>query len=88
MLLKRLEWAGLVRRERAAIGDRRSAIGATVASKVGPDKHRGYGLAVALSVSLPVLDADLAKKLVDAAHDVCPYSSATRGNIDVTILLG
>ncbi|MFE9442370.1 organic hydroperoxide resistance protein [Streptomyces sp. NPDC006602] len=64
--------------------------GSTVAAKVGigPNKQRGYGLAVALSVSLPVLDADIAAKLVDAAHEVCPYSNATRGNIDVTILLG
>ena len=64
--------------------------GSTVAAKVGigPNKTKGYGLAVALSVSLPILDADLAAKLVDAAHQVCPYSNATRGNIDVTILLG
>ncbi|MFJ1974923.1 organic hydroperoxide resistance protein [Streptomyces sp. NPDC087903] len=64
--------------------------GSTVAAKVGlgPNKQRGYGLAVALSVSLPVLDAGIAAKLVDAAHEVCPYSNATRGNIDVTILLG
>ncbi|MEU3979513.1 organic hydroperoxide resistance protein [Streptomyces sp. NPDC026672] len=64
--------------------------GSTVAAKVGigPNKHRGYGLAVALNVSLPVLDADVAAKLVDEAHEVCPYSNATRGNIDVTIVLG
>ncbi|GAA2437210.1 organic hydroperoxide resistance protein [Streptomyces glaucus] len=64
--------------------------GSTVAAKVGigPNQQRGYGLAVALSVSLPVLDPDLAAKLVDEAHEVCPYSNATRGNIDVTILLG
>ncbi|MEV6509516.1 organic hydroperoxide resistance protein [Streptomyces sp. NPDC051642] len=64
--------------------------GSTVAAKVGigPNKQRGYGLAVALSVSLPILDQGIAAKLVDAAHEVCPYSNATRGNIDVTILLG
>ncbi|MCX4973770.1 MULTISPECIES: organic hydroperoxide resistance protein [unclassified Streptomyces] len=64
--------------------------GSTVAAKVGigPNKRRGYGLAVALSVSLPVVDQDVAAKLVDEAHDVCPYSNATRGNIEVTILLG
>lgn len=64
--------------------------GSTVAAKVGigPNKQRGYGLAVALSVSLPVLDQEVAAQLVDAAHEVCPYSNATRGNIDVTILLG
>ncbi len=64
--------------------------GSTVAAKVGigPNKQHGYGLAVALSVSLPVLDQDVATKLVDAAHEVCPYSNATRNNIEVTILLG
>ncbi|MFJ4539436.1 organic hydroperoxide resistance protein [Streptomyces tibetensis] len=64
--------------------------GSAVAAKVGigPNRQRGYGLAVALSVSLPVVDADLATRLVDAAHEICPYSNATRGNIDVTILLG
>ncbi|WP_137988864.1 organic hydroperoxide resistance protein [Streptomyces vilmorinianum] len=61
----------------------------TVAAKVGigPNRTRGYGLAVALSVSLPLLDQDLAAKLVDAAHEVCPYSNATRDNIDVSIVL-
>ena len=61
--------------------------GSTVAAKVGigPNGQRGYGLAVALSVSLPVLDADVAAKLVDAAHEVCPYSNATRGNVDVVL---
>ncbi|MBN0046078.1 organic hydroperoxide resistance protein [Streptomyces actuosus] len=64
--------------------------GSTVAAKVGlgPNRNRGYGLAVALSVSLPVLDGETAGQLVDAAHEVCPYSNATRDNIDVTIVLG
>jgi Ohr subfamily peroxiredoxin len=62
----------------------------TVAAKVGigPNRQHGYGLAVALTVALPVVDPGLAAELVDAAHDVCPYSNATRGNIDVTIVLG
>ena len=61
--------------------------GSTVAAKVGigPNGQRGYGLAVALSVSLPALDPGVAAKLVHAAHEVCPYSNATRGNIEVTI---
>ncbi|MEU6243155.1 MULTISPECIES: organic hydroperoxide resistance protein [unclassified Streptomyces] len=64
--------------------------GSTVAAKVGigPNKRRGYGLAVALSVSLPILDQEVAARLVDAAHEVCPYSNATRGNVDVSIVLG
>ncbi|MET8954463.1 organic hydroperoxide resistance protein [Streptomyces sp. NPDC004393] len=64
--------------------------GSTVAAKVGigPNRQRGYGLAVALSVSLPVLDQEVAARLVDEAHEICPYSNATRGNIDVSIVLG
>ena len=46
-----------------------------------------YGVAARLSISLPGLDKDKAQQLIDAAHQVCPYSNATRGNIDVTITL-
>ena len=46
-----------------------------------------YGIAVRLDVSLPGLDRVAAQELSDAAHQVCPYSNATRGNIDVTITL-
>jgi Ohr subfamily peroxiredoxin len=46
-----------------------------------------YGIAARLNVSLPGMDRETAKKLVDAAHLVCPYSNATRGNIDVKINL-
>ena len=47
----------------------------------------GYGIAVRLDVSLPGMERAAAQELVDAAHQVCPYSNATRGNIDVTITL-
>lgn len=47
----------------------------------------GYGIAVRLTVSLPGMDRAAAQALVDAAHQVCPYSNATRGNIDVTLTL-
>ncbi|MNY57918.1 Organic hydroperoxide resistance protein OhrB [compost metagenome] len=46
-----------------------------------------FGIAVRLTVKLPGLDKAQAQTLVDAAHQVCPYSNATRGNIDVTITL-
>ncbi|MBE7939477.1 MULTISPECIES: organic hydroperoxide resistance protein [Ramlibacter] len=42
-----------------------------------------YGIAVRMTVNLPGMDAAAAQSLVDAAHQVCPYSNATRGNIDV-----
>ena len=47
----------------------------------------GYGIAVRLDVTLPGMDRAAAQALVDAAHQVCPYSNATRGNIDVVITL-
>jgi osmotically inducible protein OsmC len=47
----------------------------------------GYGIAVRLDISLPGMDRAAAQDLVDAAHQVCPYSNATRGNIDVVIAL-
>ena len=45
----------------------------------------GFGLAVELEITLPNLDHDAAQELADKAHQVCPYSNATRGNIDVKI---
>ena len=47
----------------------------------------GFVLRARLNVSLPGLDRGVAQTLVDAAHQLCPYSKATRGNIDVTINL-
>ena len=46
-----------------------------------------YGIAVRMNISLPGMDKAAAQALVDAAHQVCPYSNATRGNIDVTLTL-
>lgn len=45
----------------------------------------GYALAVELSVSLPGIDPDLAREIVEGAHQRCPYSHATRGNVAVTL---
>ena len=47
----------------------------------------GFGIEVELKISLPGMDRDAAQALVDKAHIVCPYSNATRGNIDVTLTL-
>jgi osmotically inducible protein OsmC len=47
----------------------------------------GYSLQARLNVSLPGLDPEVAKSIVDGAHQTCPYSKATRGNIKVTINL-
>ncbi|MBN8543375.1 MAG: organic hydroperoxide resistance protein [Alphaproteobacteria bacterium] len=45
----------------------------------------GFSISVVLNVSLPKLDAQAAQALVEKAHTVCPYSKATRGNIEVTL---
>ena len=47
----------------------------------------GFGIAAQLKISLPGMDRAVAQDLVDAAHGVCPYSNATRGNIEVTLTL-
>ncbi len=52
---------------------------------IGPNDAGGFQLAVALEVSLPALDRETALALVEKAHQVCPYSNATRGNIDVAL---
>ena len=45
----------------------------------------GFGIKVDMRISIPGMDKAAAQALVDAAHKVCPYSNATRGNIDVTL---
>jgi osmotically inducible protein OsmC len=64
-----------------------SVDGTTVTAKVGigPNGAGGYGLAVTLVVTVPGTDHETAVALAEAAHQVCPYSNATRGNIDVQL---
>jgi Ohr subfamily peroxiredoxin len=52
---------------------------------IGMLSSGGFGLAVQLEVTLPAMDHEAAEVLVKAAHEVCPYSNATRGNIDVAL---
>jgi Ohr subfamily peroxiredoxin len=47
----------------------------------------GFGIQVELRIAIPGLPRDKAKELVDKAHIVCPYSNATRGNIDVSLVI-
>jgi lipoyl-dependent peroxiredoxin len=73
----------VARRERVEVGD------VSIDSRVSllPTAERGFKLAVELNVILPqVEDLEQAARLVAAAHQVCPYSNATRGNIDVTLI--
>jgi lipoyl-dependent peroxiredoxin len=72
----------VARRAKLETGD------AVIDSKVSlhPNESRGFELSVELDVTLPSVDAEQAAELVKAAHQVCPYSSATRGNIPVTLI--
>jgi osmotically inducible protein OsmC len=73
-----------------AAGKRKVALPADLAidAEVDLGTTRGaYGLAARLNVSLPGLEREVGQALVDAAHQLCPYSNATRGNIDVAINL-
>jgi len=70
------------RREKAEVAD------ASIDSRVSllPNGEGGFNLAVALDVTLPqVTDPEQAVRIVAIAHEVCPYSNATRGNIDVDL---
>jgi osmotically inducible protein OsmC len=71
----------VARRAKVETGD------ASIESKVSlhPNENKGFDLSVQLDVTLPSVDADQAAELVRAAHHVCPYSNATRGNIPVTL---
>jgi Ohr subfamily peroxiredoxin len=57
------------------------------AVSIGPIPN-GFGIAVELKVKMPGVDRAVAQSLIDKAHnEICPYSNATRGNIDVTVTL-
>ena len=70
----------VARSEKAELGD--SSVGARVS--IGKEGE-GFKLAVELEVIIPAQEHDKAQALADAAHQVCPYSNATRGNIDVNV---
>lgn len=54
---------------------------------IGPRSEGGFGITADLQVTLPGLAREDAQRLVEAAHQVCPYSNATRGNVDVGLTL-
>jgi osmotically inducible protein OsmC len=70
------------RREHADLG----AVAIDSAVSLITTENRGFNVAVELDVSLPgITDPERAASIVAAAHQVCPYSNATRGNVDVTL---
>jgi Ohr subfamily peroxiredoxin len=52
---------------------------------IGPTGHGGFGLTVTLDLSAPRVGREEAAALMERAHQLCPYSNATRGNVDVTL---
>ncbi len=62
-----------------------TTVSATVG--IGPRSEGGFGITADLSVDLPGLDRADAQRLVEAAHAICPYSNATRNNLDVGLTL-
>ena len=60
-----------------------SSITATVG--IGPRSQGGFGITANLAIALPGVDAERARTLVEAAHQICPYSNATRNNVDVVL---
>ncbi len=54
---------------------------------IGPRSAGGFGITADLVVDLPGVDKDQAQQLVETAHQICPYSNATRGNVDVGLTI-
>lgn len=71
----------VIKQEKFSTGD------TTVTAKVsiGQNDAGGFGLAVELDVNIKEIDLDKANELVNKAHQICPYSNATRGNVEVKL---
>jgi Ohr subfamily peroxiredoxin len=72
----------VVAREKLSL-PRETSIAAEV--DFGPRMGGGYGIGVRMAINVPGMDKAKVQELVTAAHQVCPYSNATRGNVDVTL---
>jgi osmotically inducible protein OsmC len=59
----------------------------TAEVSIGKNEAGGFGLAVVLNINIPGVDLEQAKDLAHKAHEVCPYSNATRGNIEVDLVV-
>jgi osmotically inducible protein OsmC len=75
---------------RFATGRKLDLSGSRVTARIGigPVKGGGFGLAAALDLDAPDLAFEVAAELMTRAHETCPYSRATRGNIDVELTVG
>ncbi len=54
---------------------------------IGPRSEGGFGITADLLISLPGIGREDAQRLVDTAHQICPYSNATRNNVDVRLTI-
>jgi osmotically inducible protein OsmC len=66
-------------------GQRKLDVEVSASIGIGPLENGGFGLNASLVIYAPKLDKATAESLVEAAHQVCPYSNATRGNIEVAL---
>jgi lipoyl-dependent peroxiredoxin len=75
---------------RFAAGRKLDLSGSRITARVGigPVKSGGFGLAAALDLDAPQLSREVAVDLMTRAHEACPYSRATRGNVEVTLTVG
>ena len=83
-----LTWSRATSMEPVTIGFKQSVAGTVVtcSTSVGPREGGGFGIAVKMHVKVPTLPAAEAQALVQETHEkICPYSHATRGNIDFTL---
>ncbi|QXV66741.1 organic hydroperoxide resistance protein [Mucilaginibacter sp. 21P] len=71
----------VIKQEKVSTGD--TAVTAKVS--IGQNDAGGFGLAVELDVNVSETELEKAKELVEKAHQICPYSNATRGNIEVKL---
>lgn len=73
----------IIRGEKIAAG----TTSVTAEVSMGKMDNGGYGLEVTLEVEIPGIERAVAEELVNKAHQVCPYSNATRGNIEVKLVI-
>jgi Ohr subfamily peroxiredoxin len=71
----------VIKKEKIETGE--TSVSATVG--IGPNTTGGFALEAALHANIPGVTLDIAQDLIEKAHQVCPYSNATRGNMEVTL---
>ena len=71
----------VIKQEKISTGD----TSVTAKVSIGQNDAGGFGLAIELDVNIKEIDLDKANELVNKAHQICPYSNATRGNVEVKL---